>query len=138
MSPAKLTRFFLRQPASFWCICIYIFFEYVRPQQIYLWLPQIPYNKIALVATAVFAVAEGKKIRWGMVETLLMVFLAACNGQTAGTVGATQASDSIVTLANYGVTGVFVFIASAMILVFLIIAIFGPSTTGRRLEEIAH
>ncbi len=76
MSPAKLTRYFLRQPGSFWCICIYVFFEYVRPQQIYLWLPSIPYNKIALVATAVFAVAEGKKIRWGMVETLLMVFLA--------------------------------------------------------------
>jgi hypothetical protein len=30
-----------------------------------------------------------------------------------------------------------VFIAAAMILVFLIIAIFGPETTGRRLEEIA-
>jgi MFS transporter, putative metabolite:H+ symporter len=40
-------------------------------------------------------------------------------------------------LGHYGVTGVFVFIASAMILVFLIIAIFGPETTGRRLEEIA-
>jgi len=40
-------------------------------------------------------------------------------------------------LGNYGVTGVFVFIAAAMIIVFLIIAIFGPATTGRRLEEIA-
>jgi putative MFS transporter len=40
-------------------------------------------------------------------------------------------------LGHYGVTGVFVFIASAMILVFLIIATFGPETTGRRLEEIA-
>jgi len=40
-------------------------------------------------------------------------------------------------LGQYGVTGVFVFIATAMILVFLIISIFGPSTTGRRLEEIA-
>ncbi|HEY4129069.1 MAG TPA: O-antigen ligase family protein [Gemmatimonadaceae bacterium] len=66
----------MRQPASFWCISLYIFFEYVRPQSIYLWLPQIPYNKIALIGAAVFAVAEGKKIRWGAVETLLMVFLA--------------------------------------------------------------
>ncbi len=40
-------------------------------------------------------------------------------------------------LGHYGVTGVFVFIAAAMILVFLIIAVFGPETTGRRLEEIA-
>ncbi len=40
-------------------------------------------------------------------------------------------------LGHYGVTGVFVFIAAAMILVFLIIAVFGPETTGRRLEEIS-
>jgi len=40
-------------------------------------------------------------------------------------------------LANYHVTGVFIFIAAAMILVFLIIALFGPRTNQRRLEEIA-
>jgi O-antigen ligase len=75
-SPLKLIRFFFRQPPSFWCICCYLFFEYVRPQQIYLWLPQVPYNKIALILTAVCAVVEGKRIRWGAVETLLMMFLA--------------------------------------------------------------
>jgi putative MFS transporter len=40
-------------------------------------------------------------------------------------------------LGNYHVTGVFIFIAAAMILVFLIIALFGPRTNQRRLEEIA-
>jgi MFS transporter, putative metabolite:H+ symporter len=40
-------------------------------------------------------------------------------------------------LARYGTTGVFVFIASAMVMVFLVIGIFGPATTGRRLEAIA-
>jgi putative MFS transporter len=41
-------------------------------------------------------------------------------------------------LASHGVTGVFVLIAAAMVLVFLIIGIFGPKTTGLRLEEIAR
>jgi putative MFS transporter len=40
-------------------------------------------------------------------------------------------------LRHYHVTGVFVFIAAAMILVFLIIAILGPRTNQLRLEEIA-
>jgi MFS transporter, putative metabolite:H+ symporter len=41
-------------------------------------------------------------------------------------------------LRNYGTIGVFVFIASAMVIVFLVIAIMGPRTTGRRLEEISR
>ncbi len=41
-------------------------------------------------------------------------------------------------LARYGVTGVFTLIAGAMVLVFAIIAIWGPRTTGLRLEQIAH
>jgi MFS transporter, putative metabolite:H+ symporter len=40
-------------------------------------------------------------------------------------------------LAHYGTTGVFAFIASAMVMVFLVIGIFGPATTRRRLEAIA-
>jgi MFS transporter, putative metabolite:H+ symporter len=40
-------------------------------------------------------------------------------------------------LARYGTTGVFSFIASAMVIVFLVIGIFGPATTRRRLEAIA-
>jgi putative MFS transporter len=41
-------------------------------------------------------------------------------------------------LTRYGVTGVFVLIAGAMVLVFAIVAIWGPRTTGLRLEQIAH
>ena len=40
-------------------------------------------------------------------------------------------------LAHYGTAGVFSFIASAMVIVFLVIGIFGPATTRRRLEAIA-
>jgi MFS transporter, putative metabolite:H+ symporter len=41
-------------------------------------------------------------------------------------------------LRNYGTTGVFVFIASAMIAVFIVIATMGPRTTNLRLEEISR
>jgi len=40
-------------------------------------------------------------------------------------------------LAHYGTTGVFSFIAAAMVVVFVVIAAFGPATTRRRLEAIA-
>jgi len=41
-------------------------------------------------------------------------------------------------LRNYGTSGVFIFIASSMLLVFLLVGGLGPRTTGRRLEEIAR
>jgi MFS transporter, putative metabolite:H+ symporter len=41
-------------------------------------------------------------------------------------------------LRNYGTTGVFAFIAGSMIIVFLVIALMGPRTTGLRLEAISH
>ncbi|MBV9828575.1 MAG: MFS transporter [Alphaproteobacteria bacterium] len=41
-------------------------------------------------------------------------------------------------LRNYGNTGVFIFIAGAMFIVFLVIATMGPRTTGLRLEAISR
>jgi MFS transporter, putative metabolite:H+ symporter len=41
-------------------------------------------------------------------------------------------------LRNYGTIGVFLFIAGAMVIVFLIISIMGPRTTGLRLEAISR
>jgi putative MFS transporter len=40
-------------------------------------------------------------------------------------------------LGHYGTTGVFTFIAGAMVVVFIVIGGFGPAVTGRRLEAIA-
>jgi hypothetical protein len=40
-------------------------------------------------------------------------------------------------LGNYGTIGVFGLIASAMIAVFIVIGVFGPPVTKRRLEAIA-
>ncbi|WP_206956194.1 MFS transporter [Trinickia acidisoli] len=42
------------------------------------------------------------------------------------------------TLRGFGVTGVFVFIAGAMLLVMLVIGLMGPRTLGRSLESISH
>src|SRR6202040_1077414 len=41
-------------------------------------------------------------------------------------------------LGRYGTTGVFCFIAAAMVVVFVVIGAFGPATARRRLEAIAH
>jgi len=41
-------------------------------------------------------------------------------------------------LRNYGASGVFIFIASSMVMVFLLVGGLGPRTTRRRLEEIAR
>jgi putative MFS transporter len=41
-------------------------------------------------------------------------------------------------LRNYGTSGVFIFIASSMLMVFLLVGGLGPRTTRRRLEEIAQ
>jgi putative MFS transporter len=41
-------------------------------------------------------------------------------------------------LGRTGTTGVFAFIAAAMVVVFVVIGAFGPATTRRRLEEIAN
>jgi MFS transporter, putative metabolite:H+ symporter len=41
-------------------------------------------------------------------------------------------------LASYGVTGVFVFIAAAMVLICAIVGFWGPKTNGVRLEAIAR
>jgi O-antigen ligase len=74
MRLSALWRFFTRQPASFWFISAYLFFEYVRPQQIYEWLPGLPYNKIFLVLAAFALLLDRGKLRWGIAETWLSVF----------------------------------------------------------------
>ncbi|MDB4912958.1 MAG: hypothetical protein JWM95_602 [Gemmatimonadetes bacterium] len=69
-----LWQAFRKQRASFWCMTSYLFFEYVRPQQIYERLPNVPYNKICLVLGAIFFVAEGRRIQFGKIEVGLLLF----------------------------------------------------------------
>jgi putative MFS transporter len=73
-----------------------------------------------LYPTRVRARAIGFTYSWSRISTVFVGFMIAfC-------------------LRNYGTIGVFTFVAGAMFLVFLIIAIFGPRTTGLRLEAISR
>lgn len=42
-----------REPAHFWLLCAYLFFEYVRPQSIYPVLDFLPWGKVLLILTVV-------------------------------------------------------------------------------------
>lgn len=73
-----------------------------------------------LYPTRIRARAVGFTYSWSRISTVFVGFMIAwC-------------------LRNYGTLGVFTFIAGAMIIVFLVIAIMGPRTTGLRLEAISR
>lgn len=63
-----------KQPASFWFVCLYVFFEYVRPQQIYPAMGTLPYSKFIIGLAAFSFVLEGRSIRFGLMEAFLTVF----------------------------------------------------------------
>lgn len=69
-----LWRSFARQPASFKFVCVYVFFEYVRPQQIYEWLAVLPWGNIAIGAAVLAFFLEGNRIRFEMADWLLLAF----------------------------------------------------------------
>ncbi|SKA02661.1 MFS transporter, putative metabolite:H+ symporter [Enhydrobacter aerosaccus] len=73
-----------------------------------------------LYPTRIRAQAVGFVYSWSRFSTIFTGFIIAA------------------VLARYGVTGVFVFIAVAMVLVFGIVGTWGPRTNGRRLEAIAR
>ena len=53
LSPIHIWRFLLTQPLSFWLLCIYMFFEYVRPQQLFPAINVLPWAQISLVGALV-------------------------------------------------------------------------------------
>lgn len=54
-----IARAFLAEPWSFKLTCLYVFFEYVRPQSIYGWLAVLPWSLISLAAACLAFVLEG-------------------------------------------------------------------------------
>ncbi len=73
-----------------------------------------------LYPTRIRARAVGFTYSWSRLSTVFVGFMIAfC-------------------LRNYGTLGVFTFVAGAMVTVFFVIAIWGPRTTGLRLEEISR
>jgi O-antigen ligase len=52
-----------REPWSFWFLCAYLFFEYVRPQSLYPVIDVLPYATLALALTVAAMFAEGGSFR---------------------------------------------------------------------------
>lgn len=60
---SSLWRGMKQEEAAFWWLCIYFFFEYVRPQSIYTSLAIIPWTQISLLIACFTAFAD-REIHW--------------------------------------------------------------------------
>ena len=74
LSPRAIWAFIRTQKASFWFVCIYLFLEYVRPQQIYTAILGPPYAQIAIILASAAFLIEQRKVRLGLPELLVMFF----------------------------------------------------------------
>ncbi|HEX7049650.1 MAG TPA: O-antigen ligase family protein [Longimicrobiales bacterium] len=75
LDPRAIWRFIRSQPASYWLICVYLFFEYVRPQQIYDVISGWPFASWVILLCAAVYVYEGAKLRpWNLADGLLGLF----------------------------------------------------------------
>lgn len=59
----SIWRFLTKQPASFWFICAYLFFEYVRPQTVYSSIDILPWGQTLLILCVVAFLLEGKTFK---------------------------------------------------------------------------
>ena len=69
--------FVKRQPASFKLVCLYLFMEYVRPQQIYEGIAGPPYAKIIIGLAMLAFFLEGRAFRLRLAEGILALFTVA-------------------------------------------------------------
>src|SRR5688572_20304856 len=74
LRPGAIWAFLRKQPPSYWGVLTYLFFEYVRPQNLYESLMGPPYARIVVVLTLGAFVMERRKIRFGAPEVLLALF----------------------------------------------------------------
>lgn len=61
--PKQIWSGLKQESPAFWWLCIYIFFEYVRPQTLYPIIDILPYGQISLLLTCFTAIAD-KNIKW--------------------------------------------------------------------------
>jgi putative inorganic carbon (HCO3(-)) transporter len=73
---SSIWSFLKTQPASYWLICIYLFFEYVRPQSIYESIDVLPWPFLVLMLCLAAFVLEGKWFRLRGSELVLGLFSA--------------------------------------------------------------
>jgi O-antigen ligase len=74
LSPKAIWDFVKRQRPSFWFVCIYLFFEYVRPQQIYKPILGPPYARITILLALASFLLERRTFRFRVPELLLAAF----------------------------------------------------------------
>src|SRR5687768_7683047 len=68
LNPRAIWLVLKRQPPSFWLVCIYLFFEYIRPQQIYRAILGPPYTRIVIILAFVAFLLERRTLRFRMPE----------------------------------------------------------------------
>ncbi len=73
LEPAAVWANLRQQPVAFWLLCTYLFFEYVRPQQIYESIAGFPFALLMLILTT-GAVALGRmRLRsWHLGDSLMV------------------------------------------------------------------
>ena len=64
------------EPLSFWSLCFYFFFEYVRPQTLYPVIDVLPFAQIFLVASVVLAFMDGSVTWVKNIENKWLVYLS--------------------------------------------------------------
>ncbi len=77
-----LRRAVFSQSPAIWFIVIYVFFEYVRPQNIYTWIDVAPWSFLSLMGAVLFTVLEGRldfnsKALWGVIGLFTLVVIAS-------------------------------------------------------------
>lgn len=71
--PSAIWGFLTSQPASFWLVNIYLFIEYVRPQQVWPVIDILPWGQSILILTLVAALIEGRLNRLPTVAGPLLI-----------------------------------------------------------------
>jgi putative inorganic carbon (HCO3(-)) transporter len=74
LSPRAIWGFLKKQPPSFWLVCIYLFFEYVRPQQVYPRIAFFPYARVTIILALVSFLLERRTLHFRLPEMLLTIF----------------------------------------------------------------
>lgn len=75
LSPSAIWQQLRKEHISFWFVCAYLFFEYVRPQTIYPWLDFLPWTALFAVGAFAASFVEGKSQRTGAKRLSILIVL---------------------------------------------------------------
>ena len=75
LSPKAIWQRLKQEHLSFWCACGYLFFEYVRPQSIYLWLDFFPWASFFVVSALLLSYFDkANKPKLNILDKLLLLY----------------------------------------------------------------